>query len=120
MNEIIEFVARNGYAVVFFGVLAEQLGLPLPTPILLLAAGALAGLGQLDLTLVVLLTVVSALLGDVVWFYIGRSRGFQVLGFLCRISLEPDSCVSGAKGIFLRPGALYDVSCSIIWCSILL
>ena len=105
MNEILEFVARNGYLVVFFGVLLEQLGVPLPTPILLLAAGSLAGLGQLDLALVVALTVVAALVGDLVWFYIGRSRGFQVLGFLCRISLEPDTCVSGAKNIFIRHGA---------------
>ncbi len=104
MNEILEFVARHGYSVVFFGVLLEQLGAPLPTPILLLAAGALAGTGQLDLALVVALTVVAAIVGDLVWFYIGRRRGFQVLGFLCRISLEPDTCVSGAKGIFLRHG----------------
>lgn len=104
MNDVFEFVARNGYLVVFFGVLLEQLGVPLPTPLLLLAGGALAGLGQLDLTLIILLTVVAALIGDVTWFYIGRSRGFQVLNFLCRISLEQDSCVSGAKGIFLKHG----------------
>lgn len=104
MNSILEFVAQNGYLVVFLGVLLEQLGAPLPTPLLLLAAGALAGLGQLDLTLVILLTVAAALIGDVIWFYIGRSRGFQVLNFLCRISLEQDSCVSGAKGVFTRHG----------------
>lgn len=105
MNTTIEFVAQNGYSVIFFSVLLEQLGVPFPTPILLLAAGALAGLGQLDLFLLTMLTIIAALLGDLVWFYIGRSRGYQVLGLLCKISLEPDSCVSGAKGIFLRHGA---------------
>jgi membrane protein DedA with SNARE-associated domain/rhodanese-related sulfurtransferase len=104
MDGIFEFVARNGYWVVFLGVFSEQLGVPLPTPLLLLAAGALAGLGQLDFVSIILLTIIAALIGDVIWFYIGRRRGFQVLNFLCRISLEQDSCVSGAKGVFARHG----------------
>lgn len=104
MDELIQFVARNGYLVVFFGVFIEQVGIPLPSNLLLIVAGALAGLGQLELSLVVLLTVVAALFGDTIWFFIGRRRGFQVLGFLCRISLEPDYCVSGAKGMFIRHG----------------
>lgn len=105
MNEAVEFVARNGYWVVFFGVLCEQLGVPLPTMLFLIAAGALAGAGQLDLALVLALAVAAALMGDAVWFYVGRRRGLQVLNFLCRISLEPDSCVGGAKGVFVRHGA---------------
>lgn len=105
MSETVEFVARNGYWVVFFGVLAEQLGVPLPTLLILIAAGAFAGLGQLNLALILALAVVAALLGDAVWFFVGRRRGLQVLGFLCRVSLEQDSCVSGAKGIFLKYGS---------------
>lgn len=105
MDEVIEFVTRHGYLVVFFSVLAEQLGVPLPSLLFLLVAGALGGSGELNFALVLLLTVIASLLGDAVWFEIGRRRGFQVLGLLCRISLEPDSCVSGAKNIFLRHGA---------------
>lgn len=105
MNETLEFVARHGYAVLFFGVLAEQLGAPLPTMLILIAAGALAGAGSLNLILIFALGVVAASIGDAVWFFVGRRRGLQVLNFLCRISLEPDSCVGGAKGVFLRHGA---------------
>lgn len=105
MNETLEFVARHGYLVLFFGVLAEQLGVPLPTILILIAAGALAGVGQLNLLAVLALAVLAALIGDAVWFYVGRRRGLQVLGFLCRVSLEPDSCVGGAKGVFVRHGA---------------
>lgn len=105
MNETIEFVARHGYLLVFAAVLFEQLGVPLPTMLVLIAAGALAGSGELNLVLVLVLAVVAALIGDTIWFFVGWRRGLQVLGFLCRVSLEPDSCVSGAKGVFLRHGA---------------
>lgn len=105
MQEIIQYITQYGYLIIFFGVLGEQLGVPLPAMLLLIVGGALSGLGELNLALVFFITVVAALIGDTVWFNIGRRRGFQVLGFLCRISLEPDSCVSGAKGIFLRNGA---------------
>jgi membrane protein DedA with SNARE-associated domain len=105
MNELVQFIAEYGYLVVFIGVFIEQIGVPIPSNFLLIVAGALAGLGQLDLAFVIFLTVAAALLGDTIWFYIGRSRGFKVLSFMCRISLEPDSCVSGAKNMFLRHGA---------------
>jgi len=104
MDELIQFVARNGYIVIFFGVLVEQIGIPLPSNLLLIIAGALVGAGQLDLAFVISMTVFAALLGDTIWYFIGRSRGFQVLGFLCKISLEPDYCVSNAKETFMRNG----------------
>ncbi len=104
MNELIQFVARHGYSVVFLGVFIEQIGIPLPSNFLLIVAGALAGSGQLDLSLVLLLTVFAALFGDTIWYFIGRSRGFQVLAFLCKVSLEPGYCVSNAKRIFAMHG----------------
>ncbi|NNE65564.1 MAG: sulfurtransferase [Pyrinomonadaceae bacterium] len=104
MDELIQFVARHGYLVVFFGVFLEQVGIPLPSNFLLIIAGALAGTGQLDLSLVVLLTLAAAIFGDTVWYFIGRARGYKVLGFLCKISLEPAACVSSARMMFLRHG----------------
>jgi membrane protein DedA with SNARE-associated domain len=104
MDDLIQFVARYCYLVVFLGVFVEQIGIPLPSNFLLIIAGALAGSGQVELSVVILLTVLAALVGNTIWFDIGRRRGFQVLGFLCRISLEPGYCVSNAKRIFLRHG----------------
>ena len=46
MADMIQFVVQHGYILVFFWVLAEQAGLPLPAAPLLLAAGALAGQHQ--------------------------------------------------------------------------
>ncbi len=105
MEELIQIFAAYGYLVVLLGVLLEQLGIPLPSNFVLIIAGALAGSGQLDLALVALIAVFACLVGNTVWFYIGKSRGYKVLGFLCRISLEPDRCVNSSKSLFKKHGA---------------
>ena len=105
MGSIAEFVSRHGYLVVFFGVLLEQLGIPLPSTLILVSAGAMCGMGVLNPAVVLCLAFGAALFGDLAWYQIGRWKGFQVLGFLCRISIEPDSCVGGAKRLFFRHGA---------------
>jgi membrane protein DedA with SNARE-associated domain/rhodanese-related sulfurtransferase len=46
----------------------------------------------------------SSLLADMIWFYFGRYYGHRVLNLLCRISLEPDSCVRRTQDIFTRNG----------------
>src|SRR5712691_2508672 len=105
MNETLWFLLRHGYSVLFAWVLVEQLGLPVPSVPLLLAAGALAGRGRLNLSLVAALPIVAALLSDALWYELGRRRGVKVLQFLCRISLEPDSCVRRTENVFARHGA---------------
>ncbi len=104
MSETLEFIVRHGYTVLFAWMAAEQLGLPIPAIPLLLAAGALAGSGRLSLALVLLVSVVASLLADTLWFEIGRRRGVRVLNFLCRVSLEPDSCVRRTEQTFGRYG----------------
>jgi membrane protein DedA with SNARE-associated domain len=104
-NETLQFLIRHGYAVLFVWVFAEQLGVPLPATPLLLAAGALAGSGQLSLALSLGIPVVAALLGDLIWYEFGRRRGGKVLNLLCKISLEPDSCVRKTEMAFAQRGA---------------
>ena len=105
MDETFQFLIRHGYSVLFIWVLAEQLGLPLPATPLLLAAGALSGSGQMNLGLSITLAVVASLISDVSWYHFGRLRGGKVLSLLCRISLEPDSCVRKTENAFVRQGA---------------
>jgi membrane protein DedA with SNARE-associated domain len=105
MTETLEFLVRHGYTVIFWWVLAEQLGLPLPAVPVLLAAGALGGTGQLHFGLVLALAGVASLTSDTVWYAIGRARGGSVLNLLCRIALEPDSCVRQTHERFVRHGA---------------
>jgi membrane protein DedA with SNARE-associated domain len=105
MGETLQFLIGYGYLVIFGWVFLEQVGLPLPAIPVLFAAGALAGAGRLSLPLALALAVVAALAGDLIWYEIGRRKGGRVLNFLCRISLEPDSCVRNTEAVFARHGA---------------
>jgi membrane protein DedA with SNARE-associated domain/rhodanese-related sulfurtransferase len=101
-----ELLLRFGYALVFFSVLLDQLGIPIPSPVVLLAAGAGAAGGQLAIVPALALAVVAALAGNFLWYELGRRRGIQVVGILCRFALEPDSCVSRSQRLFARQGAI--------------
>src|SRR3989449_3574887 len=105
MDGAIDVLVRYGYVVVFGWVFAEQIGLPIPAVPVLLAAGALAGGGRLSLTLVLVLAALASLVSDTIWYWIGRTGGGRVLGWLCRISLEPDSCVRRTEAAFAVHGA---------------
>jgi len=104
MAHIIPFLLEHGYAVVFAGVLAEMIGVPISSVPLLLAAGTLAGSRQLSLTTLMALSLLACLLADMGWYELGRRRGFSILRLLCRISLEPDSCVRRTEDRFARQG----------------
>lgn len=104
MDEVFQFLIRHGGSVLFWAVFAEQIGLPLPAAPFLLAAGALAGVGKINLAAAISLAVIACLAGDLIWYYLGHHRGRQVLNVLCRISLEPDSCVRRTENFFVRHG----------------
>jgi membrane protein DedA with SNARE-associated domain len=104
VDDVIQFLAGYGGPVLFGVVFAEQVGLPLPAVPLLLAAGALAGGGRMSLWVALGLPVLASLLGDTLWYELGRRRGSRVLNLLCRISLEPDSCVRRTENLFVRHG----------------
>jgi len=91
-----------GLFVLFGWVLVEQGGIPLPVAPLLLAVGALAAAHKVSLPLALALTMAASLLADLLWYAIGRRRGGQALGVLCRVTLEPDFCVRRAQDFFLK------------------
>ena len=101
----VQFLLRHGYLLLFGWVLAEQLGMPVPSIPILLAAGALVAFGKFHALPAIMLPVIASLIADLVWFQLGRQKGSRVLHFLCRISIEPDSCVRNTENIFARRGA---------------
>src|SRR5436190_11825606 len=104
MNETLEFLVRHGAAVLFAAVFVEQMGVPLPAAPWLLAAGALAATGRISWFVGLSAATVGSLLADLIWFYLGRYGGQRMLNLLCRISLEPDSCVRRTQDLFTRYG----------------
>ena len=104
MHETLEFVLRHGYWVLFLWVLAEQFGVPIPSPPVLLAMGALVGRGERSLGTSMALIFVASISADFAWYFMGRRKGYSTLRTLCRISLEPDSCVSSTQDWFRRLG----------------
>jgi membrane protein DedA with SNARE-associated domain/rhodanese-related sulfurtransferase len=104
MSATIEFLLHHGYLLLFAWVFAEQLGLPIPSAPLLLAAGALAGRHRMNLEVVVALPMMAVVTCDFFWYELGRLKGRKVLQWLCRVSLEPDSCVRRTQVRFERNG----------------
>ena len=104
LEQAADFLIRHGYVVLFGWVLIEQLGLPIPAAPLLIAAGALARAGKMNLTFAVTLAFFAVILADLFWYSLGRYRGGRILKLLCRISLEPDSCVRRTENLFIRHG----------------
>jgi len=104
MGEVVDFIVRHGEAFVFLYVLADQLGVPVPAVPALLAMGALAAVGKISFPLALLLSVVASVGADLVWYTLGRTRGGGVLRLVCKLSLEPDSCVRRTENVFLRYG----------------
>lgn len=99
-----QFFFDYGAMVLFAVVFIEQVGFPIPAVPWMLAAGALAAHGRLNLASAVSVAVLACLLGDLIWFYLGRRHGARMLRLLCRFSLEPDSCVRKTRSTYMRHG----------------
>src|SRR5260370_39151770 len=92
--------AGQGIWIVLGLIFAGGLGLPLPAPPVLVAAGVLAGAGQLPLSGVLVGSLLALLAADLLWFQLGRWQGRRILALLRRIPIGPRSGVPETHGIF--------------------
>jgi membrane protein DedA with SNARE-associated domain len=97
-------MARHGYALTFGLLLAEAIGLPFPAAIALVAAGAAVAAHALWGPYVLLAALVALLMGDTVQFWLGRYMGWLLLGFLCRVSINPETCILRSAESFYKCG----------------
>src|SRR5258706_10447868 len=102
-------MARHGYALTFALLLAEAIGLPFPAAIALVAAGAAVAAHALWGPYVLLAAVPAFLLGDNVQFWLGRYMGWALLGFLCRVSINPATCILRSAEAFYYSGQITPV-----------
>jgi membrane protein DedA with SNARE-associated domain/rhodanese-related sulfurtransferase len=100
MQSFLSALGQNGLTIVVLNVLLNQIGLPVPAVPTLIVAGAVAANGQLPIAPLFLLCVAACVVPDCGWYLVGQRFGIRVLKTLCRISLEPDSCVSQTQSRF--------------------
>jgi membrane protein DedA with SNARE-associated domain len=105
MESLDLFIRTYGYSALFVTMVVEQFVPAIAGEPILLGAGALAGTGRLSLGLAFALALAGTIAGDLVWYEVGRWGGFRVLRQLCRIAVEPDTCVRIGEETFARRGA---------------
>jgi membrane protein DedA with SNARE-associated domain/rhodanese-related sulfurtransferase len=103
-HQLILAIGHYGLLIVVINVLLDQIGLPVPAVPTLIVAGGIAADGHLSLTALFAGSVIACLAADCGWYLIGQQYGIRVLKTLCRVSLEPDSCVSQTQTRFERWG----------------
>jgi membrane protein DedA with SNARE-associated domain len=97
-------MALHGYALLFGLLLVEAVGLPFPAAIALVAAGAAVAAHALWGPYILVAAVTALLLGDTVQFWLGRYMGWLLLGFLCRVSINPETCILRSAESFYKRG----------------
>lgn len=100
LSAALTLLATHGYVIIFWWMFADQAALPIPAIPLLVASGALAATGDLELVSVIVAAGTATLLADTLWYALGRFGGARAIGLVCRLSLEPDSCVSATRKAF--------------------
>lgn len=108
MPVALELFVQYGYFILFFWVLLEQLGMPLPSAPLLITAGTLTATHQLSFPLALVTVVMACLMADSVWYFLGRRFGGTMVRMVCKLAMESASCVRRTEDYFSKrgPGAL--------------
>ena len=94
----------HGYAILFAMVFLESIGLPIPAALALMIAGGAGARGSLQLPLAAGGALLTLIIGDTLMFLMGRHTGWWLLGLLCRLSLNPESCILRSADSFYRRG----------------
>ncbi|MBV8811850.1 MAG: VTT domain-containing protein [Acidobacteriaceae bacterium] len=92
------------YGGLLLAVFGNQVCLPIPSVVFLMAAGALSAHGHMRVGISVFLGVVGCLVADGIWFWLGRQWGSKALRLLCRLTIDPKRCSKQAHEKFARHG----------------
>jgi membrane protein DedA with SNARE-associated domain/rhodanese-related sulfurtransferase len=97
-------IAQHGYSILIALVLLEAVGLPVPAALALLIAGGAAARGVLQVPYALGSALLAMLAGDTLMFLLGRYTGWWLLGLLCSVSLNPETCILRSADSFYRRG----------------
>src|SRR3977135_1472295 len=104
MDSWISNLAAHGFVILFAAVFLEAIGFPVPAALALLIAGGASARGALAAPYGLSGAIAAMLVGDTLMFLVGRYTGWWLLGLLCRISLNPESCILRSADSFYRRG----------------
>ena len=106
MDDLVPLISHHGYVWLAAVCFAEAIGLPVPAALGILTAGAVAAYGKLHLYPVIGISCLAMLVGDVLLYFTGRASGWALLGLLCRVSANPETCILRSAEYFYRRGKL--------------
>jgi membrane protein DedA with SNARE-associated domain len=104
MTDLISLISRHGYSIVAAIVFAEAVGMPVPAALALVAAGAAVAGHVLSAPILLPLAITAMVLGDTLLFLAGRYSGWALLGFLCKVSANPETCILRSAESFYKRG----------------
>lgn len=104
IDQILSLISQYGYLVVFFGVLLESCGVPLPGETILIAAGVVVQQGHLDLGDAIVFGILGAVIGDQIGYWIGREGGRPFVLRWGRYLLVTPERLARAERFFARHG----------------
>src|SRR5437870_13578804 len=104
MRDFVSLIARHGYLASCLVVLGEAIGLPMPAALALVAGGAAAASHTLRAPMVFAVVLIALALGDSLLYFLGRSMGWRLLGFLCKVSANPETCILRSAESFYKRG----------------
>jgi membrane protein DedA with SNARE-associated domain len=106
MTDLVSLISRHGYSLVIAIVFAEAIGLPVPGAVALVAAGAAVAGHVLSAPTLLPLALSAMVLGDTLLFLAGKYSGWALLGFLCKVSANPETCILRSAESFYKRGKM--------------
>lgn len=104
MDSLLSGLEQHGYSILMAVIFLEAIGFPVPSALALLIAGGACAAGDLNPWLATGAALSAMLFADTMMFLIGRHTGWWLLGLLCRLSLNPESCIYRSADSFYRRG----------------
>jgi len=104
MESLLHIIEVYGLWVVFFSVLLDQGGLPVPAYPAIIVTSALATDSSQPLLPILGVAILGAVGADLLWFAGGRRYGASLLRLVCKVSLSPESCIGQTRRVYGRWG----------------
>lgn len=106
MSSIGHILQHHGYLALGLMLFLEAIGLPIPAAVALVTVGAAAAWKSLSFGYIIVCGVLPVVLADSILFLLGRKTGWALLGFLCRVSMNPETCILRSAESFYKRGRL--------------